>query len=74
MAKQQGLSQQDPHAEKADDAFPLSLDEFCARLSQTERRTELIGGFHHQETAAGHLKDLESAYQGRFDQFINQEA
>lgn len=27
-------------------AIPLSLDEFCGRLSRRDRRVELIGAFH----------------------------
>lgn len=31
---------------KPADDFPLTLDEFCARLSTTDKRVSLIGGFH----------------------------
>jgi hypothetical protein len=51
------------------DSFPLSLDEFCARLSLTDKRVELIGGFHHTERAAGHNKDVEAAFKERFIAF-----
>lgn len=54
--------------------FPLTLDEFCSRLSATDKRVELIGGFHSVEKAAGRVKDLESAYVARFTDFINQPA
>lgn len=58
-----------------DDAeFPLSLDEFCTRLSATDRRVELIGGFHHEEVAAKRTKDLESAYRARFEAFTTKPA
>jgi hypothetical protein len=52
-----------------EDGFPLTLDEFCARLSNTDKRVELIGGFHHSERAAGHAKDTEAAFQSRFVAF-----
>lgn len=53
---------------------PLTLNEFCTRLSQSDSRVELIGAFHSVEKRAGHFKDFESAYQARFTTFINQPA
>ncbi len=49
--------------------FPVTLDNFCAELSQGDRRVELIGGFHYTERAAGRNKDLASAYRHRYDTF-----
>ena len=49
--------------------FPLTLDEFCARLSSTDRRVELIAAFHHNERAAGQMKDTSAAFQNRFVAF-----
>lgn len=65
-----------PAAAPADEqsGFPLTLEEFCTRLSQSDRRVELIGGFHAMERAAGNTKDVESAYQARFEAFVNQPA
>lgn len=54
--------------------FPLTLDEFCSRLSTTDKRVELIGAFHHGEKVAGRSKDAESAYAARFAEFVNQPA
>lgn len=54
--------------------FPLSLEEFCTRLSLDDKRVELIGAFNHAEKGAGHNKDTESAYKARFSAFINQPA
>lgn len=54
--------------------FQLSLDEFCTRLSGTDRRVELIGAFHSAERAAGRSKDYEGAFAGRFVAFVNQPA
>ena len=54
--------------------FPLPLDEFCSRLSATDKRVELIGAFHHSEKVAGRNKDNSSAYAARFVEFCNQPA
>jgi hypothetical protein len=48
----------------------VTLNEFCTRLSMTDRRVELIGGFHFTETLAGRLKDAESNYQARYTAFL----
>lgn len=50
--------------------FPQTLDEFCRRLSLTEPRYMLIGGFHHTEQAAGRLKDVPSAYTKRYSEYL----
>lgn len=50
--------------------FQLTLDEFCARLSQSDRRVEAIGGFHHNERTHDRLKDTEDAYLARFAAFM----
>jgi hypothetical protein len=62
------------NAASVNDEFPLSLDEFCSRLSSSDKRVEMIGAFHHTEKAAGHNKDIESAYIARYSAFINQPA
>lgn len=49
----------------------VTLDEFCTRLSKSDQRVELIGGFHYTEAAAGHIKDADSAFQNRFTVFVN---
>lgn len=48
----------------------LSLHEFCARLSETVKRPELIGAFEHVERVADRNADTASAYQLRYDAFI----
>ncbi|MBE0436222.1 MAG: hypothetical protein IBX56_10510 [Methylomicrobium sp.] len=50
--------------------FKMTLDEFCARLSQDDKRVELIGGFHFSEKRAKRLNDTESAYRVRFEEFL----
>jgi hypothetical protein len=49
----------------------VTLEEFCMRLSNVDKRVELIGGFEHSEKAAGHTKDAESEFQARFTAFVN---
>jgi hypothetical protein len=48
-----------------------TLQEFCIALSQRDNRVELIGAFHHTESAAGRAKDLASLYAERFQVFAN---
>lgn len=48
---------------------PVTLEEFCMRLSKTDKRVELISGFHYTEVSAGRTKDAESAFKSRFDAF-----
>lgn len=54
--------------------FPLSLDEFCARLSASDKRIELIGAFHHVEKLAGNGQDTEGNFRARFEAFVTQPA
>lgn len=55
---------------------PLTLEEFCLRLSSPDRRVgvAIIGGFYSVERLAGHFKDFESAYESRFTAFVNKPA
>lgn len=55
--------------EEAPQRFPLTLDEFCQRLSLSVRRPELIGGFHADAVRKGHLLDLEDAFLEAFETF-----
>lgn len=68
------MAKEEVTKKQPDDVFPLSLDEFCARLSQSDRRVELIGGFHHSERSAGRLKDTSADYQQRFVDFTTKPA
>lgn len=49
----------------------LTLTEYCIRLSRTDRRVEMIGGFNHSERVAGNVKDTEANFARRYDEFIN---
>jgi hypothetical protein len=54
--------------------FALTLEEFCSRLSTTDKRVELIGAFAHEETRAGRIKGLASEYEARFRAFVTKPA
>jgi len=58
-------------SKKIEDNFPLTLDEFCARLSSTDGRVELIGGFHASELSDGVSKDMTDNFMKRFIAFTN---
>lgn len=59
-----------PAKAPANPAIPdITLEEFCVRVSKSDRRVELIGAFHFVEKKAGHFKDAESNYQARFQAF-----
>jgi hypothetical protein len=67
MAKTETLKDAAAPAEVSE--FPVTLTEFCSRLSATDKRVELIAAFHHDEEAAGRLSDLEGAYRTRLAAF-----
>lgn len=52
-------------------SVPLTLQEFCIRLSVDDRRVELIGAFESDERRARRLKDTAEAYAARYQAFIN---
>lgn len=58
----------------AETGVPMTLDEFCIRLSVKDKRVELIGGFEHVERLAGRVKDTADGFGKRFADFINQPA
>jgi hypothetical protein len=49
----------------------MSLADFCARLSETVRRPELIGAFEHVERKAGRKQATEAEFRARYDEFVN---
>jgi hypothetical protein len=51
--------------------LPISLDEFCTRLSATDARVEMIGAFHNGERQVGKSMDLETAFAARYAAFCN---
>lgn len=54
-----------------DGVITVSLNEFCARLSETVNRPELIGGFAFSERAAGHQRGTAEEFAARYEVFIN---
>lgn len=61
-------------AQTPEASFALSLNEFCTRLSQTDKRVELIAGYHHTESMAGRDMDTEENFRARYDAFSTQPA
>lgn len=58
-------------ASNAAPAQKMTVEDFCAMKSQSDRRVELLAGFHSSERLAGNLADTEAAFQSRFEAFIN---
>ncbi len=52
----------------------ITLNEFCTRLSMTDKRVELIGGYHADEKKEGNVKDSEENFKKRFELFIKRPA
>lgn len=50
--------------------FPQSIDEFCAALSQTDKRVELIAAFNKAQKRAGNRKNYTNFYAMQFQQFV----
>lgn len=62
-----------PHQTEPD-AFDLTLQEFCTRLSTSDGRVEMIAGFHYSEIQAGRTKDSEANFSSRYVAFQTQPA
>lgn len=60
-----------PAPESAAASVPLTLQEFCIRLSADDRRVELIGAFEATERLSGRLKDTAEAFSARYQAFIH---
>ena len=67
------MAKQTPAAD-ATPAITLTLNEYCIRLSRTDKRVELIAAFESAERRAGKLIDTADGYAGRYTTFINQPA
>lgn len=70
MAKNEPVAK----AETPEISQPLPLNEFCMRLSTTDKRVELIGGFEHSERVAGRMADTAENYAERYTKFLTQPA
>lgn len=51
--------------------IPITLDEFCQRLSETERRVALLGAFHFEMKRQKRQTGLSSDYHAAYATFIN---
>lgn len=71
MPKNQPVESNVSQGVARDTADDITLDEFCQRKSRADKRVELIGGFHHNERQANHVKDSEANFEIRFAAFIN---
>lgn len=49
----------------------VSLKRFCMDLSLTDKRVEMIGGFHHTEKFAGRLLDTVENFTARYTAFAD---
>jgi hypothetical protein len=54
--------------------FVQGIEEFCANLSATDRRIEMIGAFYRVESAAGRTRALPSEFKDRYSAFLIQPA
>lgn len=54
--------------------FVQGIEEFCATLSATDRRIEMIGAFYRVEMAAGRTRALPSEFKDRYSAFLIQPA
>jgi hypothetical protein len=52
----------------------IAIAEFCSRLSESDRRVELISAFYNYERSGGLNNDTFDNYSARFKSFINQPA
>lgn len=63
-----------PVTEPIQPEFPIGIAEWCASTSQTDKRVELLGAFHAQETKLGRGRDTATAYAARLAAFSRQPA
>jgi len=63
------MSETESAGEQPAEAFPLTLDEACQRISATDPRVELIAAFHSEEKTAGRSTGLEQEYRDRLAAF-----
>lgn len=52
----------------------LSIDDFCVRLSETDKRVEMISAFNSDERQAGRVSDTADNYASRYQVFLNKPA
>ena len=59
---------------KAEIAPALTIEEFCSRLSESDRRVELISGFCSTEKSNGVISDQSTNFSARYLAFVNKPA
>ena len=55
----------------SNDEIMVSLDDYCAGLSAERKSVAIISGFYHSETERKTTKDNPSAFNFRFNAFVN---
>ena len=68
------MAKKSPPVDPGEQVFDLALSEWCATLSTSDTRVELIGAFHQAEVAAGRGRGSAAGYAERFDSFANRPA
>lgn len=55
--------------------FPMTVEEFCADKSATDKRVELIGGFYHYVTVTKKVcKAARADFEKYFQEFLTRSA
>lgn len=72
------MSEESPMAAKTEpvepQSFDLTVEEFCTRKSQGDKRVELLAAFCASERRTGKVKDSEKAYEARYAAFADKPA
>jgi len=78
MAEKDSKTEKQPTPAAAKSAppkdFPISLEEFCKRASMTDKRVELLGGFHHHARSKKMLHARESDFAAEYAKFLTMPA
>lgn len=64
-------SAQEPATPSTEAPAELALHEWCANVSQTDRRVELLGAFYTIETREGRVKAPPEVFADRYAEFAN---
>lgn len=60
--------------QQASTDFPITLQEFCTRISVNDKRVELIGAFYTTMLAAGNISATQTEFADKLEQFAKQPA
>lgn len=64
----------DAPVQQDDSNFPITLQEFCTRISVNDKRVELIGAFYTTQIAAGVTSATQADFAAKLEDFANQPA